>query len=277
MRFAPARRFRQVGSTSVTFRVELSGRLAAFKPRTRMHGRGYLAELAAFRLALILGMDNVPPVVARVMARTTIRDRLDSRDRSDWEAHRREVLWDEPGVARGVMIHWVPDLTRAPFDRVTSFDELVRPALAAEAPSRATSELLPTVLSDLSSMVAFDFLIGNWDRFSGGNISLNGAGDRVYVRDHNAAFQMSSTSPLNARLRARLETVERFSREFVERVVVLDEASIRSALAPAGPTDYENLLSDSQIANVLVRRRTLLSYIGALIALYGEERVLCWP
>jgi hypothetical protein len=130
---------------------------------------------------------------------------------------------------------------------------------------------------DLSTMLAFDYLIGNWDRWSGGNVTLDPSGRRLYVRDHNVAFLEPMTAERYERIRGHLERVERFSRGFVRRVSELDEARIRLALAEDPESQDRALLDDAQIAGVLSRRRALLSYVGALVDVHGRERVLVWP
>lgn len=269
------RRLRQVGTSSVTLRVDLGGDLeTAFKPRTRTHRRGYLAEIAAYRISRALGMDNVPPVVGRRLPRPLMEERFESEHRdADWEAIRQDILWDAPGYVRGAAIYWIPRMRPSELSTARDLD-------AVEgwlSQSGEVPEGREGVARDLSTMLAFDYLIGNWDRWSGGNISTDESGRRLFVRDHNVAF----TEPLRGerydRVRAHLERVERFSRAFVERVTELDEARIRLALAADPESEARSLLDDEQIAGVLARRRALLSYVAALIELHGAERVLAWP
>ncbi len=130
---------------------------------------------------------------------------------------------------------------------------------------------------DLSTLLAFDYLIGNWDRWSGGNVTLDPSGERLFVRDHNVAFPVPLDGALYERVRDALTRASRFSRGFVARVMALDEASLRRALAE-DPADWERpLLSDAQIEGVMKRRRAFLSYVAALIAVHGADRVLPWP
>lgn len=268
------RRVRQVGTSSVTLRVDLgAGVEMAFKPRTRSHSRGYVAEIAAYRLSRALGMDNVPPVIGRQLPRRVLEERFESDHREDdWEAIRGEVLWDAPGVVRGAAIYWVPRMRSSELSTLRGLEQAA-PWLAqsGEAPPEQAG-----VARDLSNMLAFDYLIGNWDRFSGGNVSTNEAGDRLFVRDHNVAFLEPLRGERYERLRRGLERVERFSRSFVERLRALDREAIEEALR-ADPEGRERpLLDERQIEGVLARRRALLSYVGALVEVHGEGRVFAW-
>ncbi len=268
------RRMRQVGTSSVTLRLDLGNDLeAAFKPRTHSHSRGYLSEIAAYRIARALGMDNVPPVVGRTFPRPLMQERFDSDHPEDWEPIRGEILWDAPGYSRGAVIYWIPRMRQTELATLSGVS-------AAEPWLSATGEAPPehaALARDLSTMLAFDYLIGNWDRWSGGNVTLDPSGERLYVRDHNVAFLEPVDGERYERVRAGVERSSRFSRAFVRRVMELDEARIRAALAEDPEAGDQPILSDAQIAGVLDRKRAFLSYVGALIAIHGADRVLAWP
>jgi len=57
----------------------------------------------------------------------------------------------------------------------------------------------------------------------------------------------------------------------------LDEASIRAELSRDPSHRTDPLLNAVQIADVLDRRATILSYIAALIEERGEDEVLFFP
>src|SRR6478735_5009080 len=57
---------KSIGHTSVVFKVKLEGGLdAAFKPRSRRGNGRYRGEVAAYRLARALDLDNVPRAMVR--------------------------------------------------------------------------------------------------------------------------------------------------------------------------------------------------------------------
>ena len=267
------RRFTPVGTSSVTLRVDLGARYdTAYKPRTRSHPRGYLSEIAAYRIARALGMDNVPPVARREMSRLVMQNRIELEHPEDWEAIRQEILWDAPGIARGAAIYWIPSMSRTELDSLRGLDAWSEwLEVGADVPPDRAS-----IARDLSTMLAFDYLIGNWDRFSGGNVSATDDGTRLFVRDHNVGFQHPLTGSRYDRVRERLERARVFSRGFVERLRALDEATLRAALHPEGDVEQEPLLGPAQIEGILDRRRALLSYVAALVALHDAGAVLAF-
>lgn len=266
--------FRPVGTSSIVFQTVLEGEIAAaLRPRTRRHPFGHKAEVAAYRLARALGMDNVPPAIRRRLTRDELKDRLhrDFRDaHSELDAG---IGWNKSGSAQGAAIYWIPEMRSHGLDRNPGMAEWGRWLRQGGTIPEGKARLA----SDLATMLAFDYLIGNWDRFSGGNVQGTAAGDRLFVRDHNLAFAVPLPAHLHERIRRHLERAEKFSRSFVRRVASLDEAGLREIVRDGFARDDEFLLTDAQIRGVLDRRQTFLSYVGALVEESGEEPVLAFP
>ncbi len=273
-RAQPAR-FRPIGTSSLVFKVYFSGGLeAAYRPRVRGQGRGWMNEVVAYRLARVLGLDQVPPAVSRSLARREVMLHLDADyggDRSALEsdlAVRGDVVW-------GALVAWVPGLRDLELDTPRG--------IARSRPWLAQSGALPvgdeaTLAADLSTMIAFDYLLANVDRWSGANVRADATGRRLVVRDHNLALVAPLPDAQHVRLLEPLRRVERFSRRFVNALRALDEARLRESLAedPASAAGV-TLLEDAQRAGVFERRAALLSRVGALVELHGEEAVLAFP
>ncbi len=274
LRTAPMENLRPVGSSSTVFRVTLgSGLDAAWRPRTRTHGRGDLAELGAYRLAQLLAFETVPPVIARMMTRGDF-DRQLSSDREHTFDYDEELRW-ERDVARGVLVYWVPGLRNAGFDR----EEGARRwkawlSISSPMPTGADASLA----RDISDMLVFDYLIGNRDRMSGANFQTTEDGTRVVIRDHNLSFPTPFDRRENVALFQRVMQCERFSRRTVNALVALSESNLRQTLsAPmTGDDTRMPVLSERQVTGVIQRRAAVLSYIGATIAEHGPARVLAF-
>lgn len=272
----PSRLFKPIGTSSLAFRMRLrSEHTAALKPRTRTHREGFLREVAAYRLARILGLENVPPATVRVVPNHEIRDRLEARydDYDTWTDIQSSLITESNGNVPGASIYWVPELTDLGLDRGTGLTEWREwLSQSGEVPSEQRA-----LCRDLSNMLAFDYLIANWDRFSGGNmqgLASTEDGPRLIIRDHDVALAASISSEIHTRIRDRLGFTERFSRDLIDRVQRLDREAIARALAAEPSHATAPLLSDAQIEGILERRETLLSFVGALIDRWGEDRVL---
>lgn len=264
---------RPIGTTSVTFQMQLAGPIdAAFKPETRVHPRGWAHEVAAYRLATALGLDQVPPARVRVIERGQLRRHI----APDWSGDTDVLLAplsfnaNVPGstTVRGAAIYWVPNLERGTLDQ-------------AEGLARWTTWLAPgteltpeqrILARDLSSMCVFDALIGNGDRLSGGNLrtATNGM-QRVIIRDHNLAFPARWSEGQRGRIVEELQRARRFPRPLVEALRALDAPTLERVTREevVGP-----LLDEAQREAVLDRRAMVLSYIAALIEEHGEAAVI---
>src|SRR6185436_14668055 len=92
LRAGAPRRGREVGASSVSLQLKMGDIDGAFKPRTRTHQRGYLAEVAAYRLARRLRIETVPPAVLRSLQNWQLSDRFDGEE-GEWEPLSNEIVW----------------------------------------------------------------------------------------------------------------------------------------------------------------------------------------
>lgn len=265
--------FRPIGTSSISFQLQLEGPIdAAFRPESRLQQRGWLYEIAAYRVSELLELDNVPPSVATIVDRARLRRRVDPAWEGNPDDLLAELVWTPAGV-RGAASYWVPNLQRT--SDLDSAAGILRWSAWLE-PGAEIPEESSELARDLSNMALFDFLIANVDRMSGGNLRTvtNEGVRRVVIRDHNLAFVSRPNDAQSERLLAELRRTQSFSRRTCARLVALDEATLRSAIADeiAG-----TLLEEAQIHAVLDRREALLSYIAALVEAHGESAVFVFP
>jgi hypothetical protein len=267
---APSRSFKPVGHTSVVLRMRTVARVTA-AVKLCSHGleRGYQREIAAYRVGRLLGLDNVPPAIFRIVTWQEIHDRFYESLLDRRRLVHREVLWGEDGSAPGAAIYWVKGLRSMGLEDTAKWERWVRDGTIPDGRS--------ALARDLSTMAVFDFLVGNWDRFSGGNLPTDRARQRAFLRDNDRAFSSPLLSGRYRKLLDGLRRTERFSRSVVQRLVAMDEQSIRAELA-RDPSHVTNpLLTDAEIADLLDRRATILTYIAALVDERGADRVLVFP
>ena len=264
--------FKPVGSTSTVFRTKLRAPLdAAFKVASHDRPQGPASEVAAYRVARCLGMDSVPPAITREMPLSRIDARLEPEAEEAWAESAPRLVQRPQGIVRGAAIYWIKELRELDFG-----GQPARPtALKWLRDGGELPEPRRPLARSFSELFAFDFLIANGDRWSGGNVKGDAEGTRVWVRDHDLAF--ASHPPARQRELWKLVTqVERFSRGFVVRLRALDRECIERELRedPAGASG--ELLSERQLVELLDRRTALLSHVDALIAERGDARVLAF-
>jgi hypothetical protein len=267
---AKSRSFKPVGHSSVVLRMRTTAHVTAgVKLRSKAIENGYRYEIAAYRLSRLLGLDNVPPAVYRRVAWPEVKSRF-HEDKLDQRASiRRDVLWDDDGSAPAAAIYWVKGMRSIGLENRSTWETWLQEGEIPE--SRAA------LARDLSTMVVFDFLIGNWDRFSGGNLPIDSSREGAILRDNDRAFSNPLHERRYERLLDGLTRTRRFSKNLVRGLSELDERSFRAELAEDPSQAKQPLLNDAQIADIFERRATVLSYIAAMIEEHGESQVLFFP
>ncbi|MFO0628005.1 MAG: hypothetical protein U0325_20690 [Polyangiales bacterium] len=249
-----------VGSTSVNLHLRLAGDIdAAWKPRTSTHGETYRAEIAAYRLNRMLGLARVPPAVSRTIPRAALH-----------LAPTSPVIAERDNTVRGAAIYWVPVLRDSLIDRpreIERWSSWLRQGREVPADQRARAE-------EISTLLVFDFLTGNWDRWSGSNVPMDAAGHLIY-RDNNGAFEEPFVLGLMQNGMSWLRRAQRFSASVIARARALTDASIREEMALDGDPAHPPL-TEAQRRSLLRRRDALMQYVDGLIRRHGEAAVLAF-
>lgn len=260
---------KSIGHTSYVLKVRFEGGLVtAFKPRSTLPlGRTrYRAEVAAFRLARELGLSNVPEAKAEILRAPELAAAFATPEGGREFA--AKALPDPDGALPGALFPWIDDYAVVPLEnrewRAKWMAWLTDPASEPAGPDQ-------TLAGSISTMLAFDYLTANWDRWSGGNVAQHATTGELLFVDNDGAFYDPPPAASLAMQRERLRRVVRFSRSFVRALRLLSDARMHEALA--GTTE-QPLLSDRVIAAAMARRDTLIAVIDARIALAGESATL---
>ncbi|MBX3188431.1 MAG: hypothetical protein KF819_15545 [Labilithrix sp.] len=248
---------RAIGHTSVVFKLELStGKKAVFKPASRRGPHRYKGEIAAYRLGVALGIDNVPEAYFRTFSHAAFASAAGATTPSG-ELFVKEAIADKDGAVRGALIPWIDDLDFIAFEKEPWWTRW-RTWLRRDEP-------IPEDQKDLarqaSNLVVFDFLSGNWDRWSGGNVGWNKERAKLLYIDNDGAFFEVPPRDALAKNEKLLRAIDRFSRSFIAKIRELDDG----ALAKIFGDEREGapLLSPKALAGVVDRRRQLLEILDA--------------
>ena len=262
------------GGTSISLRIDFeNGARAACKPsQIHIHSQPR-REVAAYRINRLLGLQSVPPAVGRRFRFSDIVDHLES------VTHRRRVIAEgspeKDGTVLAELSWWIPVLEEARIQGFTidSTDGVVTWKRYL-AQGRAVPDDVAGIVSQVSQLVLFDFVINNADRWSGGNVKASEDGRVLYFMDNTMSFGDDDNG--FGKTRTYFERAQKFSRRMVERLRALDADGLRAALTTdIEPFDY--LLTDVEQKSVLARRDYALRYIDRLIERHGEEAVLVFP
>jgi len=252
---------KSVGHTSVVFRIKLeNGPEISFKPESKRGKKRYRGEIAAYRLASALGLRNVIPAMPRDFDAAQLRAALEPKARTlfDDEAIVRD------GKVRGAAIPWLAKL---------ELIALEAPAWRARWPgwigSGDVSEDQRALAGQISTMIIFDLLTGNWDRWSGANIAIDHATNTLLFIDNDGAFFDPPPPQPLAQQTALMKKTERFSRAFI--------ASLRALTTISLGDDDGPIVSEAVISGILSRRKLVLDQVDALVSARGEASVLAFP
>jgi hypothetical protein len=180
------------------------------------------------------------------------------------------VTVERDGTIRGAAIFWCPVLRESRVDQERErarWSTWLRQRGALADTDRGRAE-------EISTLIAFDFLTGNWDRWSGANIPMDGSGHLVYL-DNNGGFSEPFGDRMLAGVMRHLRLVQRFSRAFVDHVRAMTEATVRTEMALDGDSAHPPL-NATQLASLLRRKDALLAYVDELVRRHGAENVLCF-
>ncbi len=279
--------YRPVGVTSLVFRTQLDVPFrAAFKTATLQRPGSAVNEVAAYRLARCLGIDNVPPAVLRRVSTEELQRRLAYVFQARWSDFEPVLAIGPLGYVEVAAIYWIEDLQDLGLESWRDAQRVLAwLSIDGEAPPDREN-----LARQLSTLIAFDYLIGNWDRWSGGNLKGAPGGDYLYMRDHDAGFAGRISEPLQRRMLEPVKRTQRYSRSFVQALRLLDREKlirefsrdpllaehIRLDEGP-GPPPAKPVLDRRVFDELFDRRDTLLTYVAALIDEHGEARVLSFP
>ncbi len=254
-------------SLSLKVRLEGGGR-AVFKP-LRKGDRRAPFETAAYRMARLLQIEAVPVSVLRKIPAAFLIARLEKDDPKIAAAFRDAVPADESGKVEGAVIEWMEDIDKEALSQLGGIPAINR-MLAPGRPANGDEPLAVAA----SNMVVFDHIIGNWDRFSGGNFFVSKDGVHLILIDHNGSFA-PWPKMREEKMAARLRATERFSASLLERIRNLTRASVQAAAADVG--EGAPLLSDEQIDLLLARRDEVVRHVEGLVEKNGLASTVVFP
>jgi hypothetical protein len=263
------------GGSSLSLRLDFdNGARAAFKPDQTNLQTVPRKEVAAYRLARLLGLGNVAPAIGRRFTLAELEAALPRESRGMWNRFLAETIRDGEWVT-GQLSHWIPRIVDASVEG--------KPIDSAEGVAiwqrnLTVGNVVPDedvlLVRQLSDLLVFDYVANNPDRWSGNN--TKGSPDRRALYFMDNAMALGPDPRGHSTPRSYFERSQRFSRRLVARLRGLDEAAIRAALSwEVEP--FAELLTDAEIAAILVRRDAALAHVDALIAAHGEAEVLVFP
>jgi hypothetical protein len=262
---------KSVGHTSVVFKLKLDGDLqAAFKPQSKRGGSRYKGEIGAYRLAKALGIDNVPLALPRWFTKSALRTAIAKGP--SLPLFDEEVIVNREGNVQGALIPWIDKLDFLPLESgewMAKWKKWLAFNASSDAAVDANSDLAPQI----STMLVFDAVTGNWDRWSGGNVGFDAKTRQILFIDNDGAFfDVVPAAAFNAQI-SKINACDRYSKKFVAALRAIDAEKLENAF---GDEDGAPLYEPRIILAAIERKTKVLAIIDAKIAKLGEANVLAF-
>lgn len=294
------------GGSTITLKFKMEDvTVGAFKPNQTRLQSNYRAEIAADRLCELMDCGFEVPTNTEVrIERSDFLELYGLRNLESaggYGANFSDLVWftDEAGVEwlHGTLKQWVPGFGQFPIEFTEYWSHLVQrgqtrtrleemtfeQAIAGfrgengnigAIRSRAEDATALGLARQLSNLHVFDFLINNWDRYSGEFWGVNcqwNHGHFVSI-DNGASFQSPSVGSAGSSTTwSRLGRVFVFSRSTWQRLNALDPMQTQALLFPPR---VEHPDDNARFKLFLVRRQRLLNRVADEIADRGIDRVL---
>lgn len=265
------------GGVSLSLRADFaSGARALLKP-FQVEPQNPFAEVAAFRIDRMLGIGHVAPAKPIAIGYQALLDAADPQ----WKGYTQHRILEEvkarDGVVRGMVAWWIPEIRDCRIDReLVDSPEGMRlwmPYLkiGAEIPPD-----LRGLIEQLATMIVFDVVIDNSDRWSGANVKASPDGKTLYFMDNTLAFSKFKKGHDNNLV--PLARMQVFPRALIAKLRAMTLEQLQAALALDGEAARIGpLLGDEEVRAILSRRNHVLEHVDELIAEFGEDKVLSLP
>jgi hypothetical protein len=262
---------RPLASRTLSVRIKLeSGGKAVFKPFCKGDKRAR-REVVAFILATHMGVGLVPRAVVRSVRLEMLALRLETQNLELATLLRDNAYVDEKGYVKGAIIEWVDDLDSAGLDSFGGTRGLKKMIVSEESP-----DFDHPLARSASRMAVFDYLIGNWDRFSGGNVFAARDGRSLVLIDHNGAFGAWSNRQ-NKKMSRLLEQTSHFSMDLIQRIRKFNSGDLSRVLAAETEYSAQRLLTSKEVELLFLRREAILSHVDRLASDGSKNKRLFFP
>src|SRR6476659_8949031 len=214
------------GGSSLSFRVDFAdGSRAAWKPMQTNMQSVPRKEVAAYRLNRLLGLHAVPPAAPRAVTREELLEHLHPESLVALPRIKAETVFGPDGRTIGTASYWIPIIKDSGFDTPEGRKQTQAwLTIGQEIPAERLS-----MAAQVSTLVVFDFLTANPDRYSGGNMKMSPDGKQLFFMDNTMSFYVDGNG--YERNREVLFKTQRFSRSLYEALDKITIPNMQRALA----------------------------------------------
>ncbi|MBN2724493.1 MAG: hypothetical protein JXR95_10520 [Deltaproteobacteria bacterium] len=248
------------GGRTVKFRMKLEDDdlpgndfSVIFKPNHKnLEFASWKGEISAYRLAKMLGINNVPVAEKRTVNSHILGMTIRKMATDDMMKAYFKYISTEENSIEGAMIMWV-----------SGAEEYEIPQSLIEKLGKVApySRQEISLLKQLSDMIILDFLTNNYDRFTGGNILKTDSGKLLFI-DNGAAFGIETSWKRKWRFYV-LKKLARISPDTWNNLIRLNKVELKKCLG-----EY---LEENEINELVIRINEVVAHALSLELKWGPK------
>lgn len=285
------------GGSTLVYKFYKDGKtVAAFKPLQSRYQSNYRSEIAAYRLCPVMKCGFDVPKNFHIYFDFKEFSGLYARNKANLPKEFKEILPtktpDQAYRVDGTYKEWIPDYAAYPIEITSIWQPWLNPGTTREALQEPVEAALEGVKKrcpgcppftpkldkhiqgvtkydlarQISNLIVFDFLINNWDRFSGlkslYGVNCQFANGRFMSIDNGASF---SQTP-NPKPKKNLHRIQRFSKLTYDAILAFDKGKLLEYLFQE-PTVFER----QKFETFWNQRQAYLDYVQSCIEKNGES------
>lgn len=266
------------GGTSLSLRLDFAnGARASFKPEQIHPQSDPRREIAAYRMDRLLGIGHVAPAKPVKFPLTELLAAADPGTRNYVVNRINDEAKPKRGYLRGMAAWWIPEIRDAKLGGLDLHEKEAMEILigylqvGAQIPPQQRA-----LVEQLATLIVFDVVIDNADRWSGSNTKVSPDRQTLYFMDNTLSFSsFRHGHDTNIKPFRRMQV---FPRALIKRLRGMTLEAVRAALDLGDdPSELGPLLDDEEVRAILARTKHALDHVDDMIEKYGEEAVLALP
>jgi hypothetical protein len=263
------------GGTSLSLRIQFTnGSRAAFKPEQTWPQSNPRKEIAAYRIDRLLDIGHVPPAKSGAFTIAELLEATEPNMRAAMAKRLAEEGVAHNGVLKGELSWWIPEIIDMKISGhfIDDHEGVAMWIGYLQQGAKPPAELEP-LLAQIATLVLFDILTDNSDRWSGWNTKASTDNKILYFMDNTLSFSLFSQG--HAANLAPFYRIGVFPRKLVQRIRALTRDELAAAVG--NDPNFGSLLTPAEINAVMSRREHMMHHIDKMIGRFGEDAVLALP
>ncbi len=260
---------KNTGGSTLAFKTTFADQSQfLFKPeqrKVRERNESPRYEIAAYLISDALGFHKVPRILAKSFNYQKFIELADKDEKlKAFLAPRKKELEPKGSELQGALLTFVSDLKWPKIDgfSLESTKGIKRWTSYLQATTKIPEDR-KNLLEQVSNMIVFDFIIGNQDRWSGGNLLAQDKKGQISLVLIDNSMSFGRTKKGHGIAKTQLLKLQTFSKDFIARIRSFTYSELESVL-DKGRGEYSFLIDEEQKKALISRCSFVLERIDQM-------------